>query len=280
MAKSSANRKTFSNSCAAFIEKYNFDGVDLDWEYPVENGLEGNARDPADGGNYTLLCQDIRAALDALTVKTKRVYLLTIAAPAGPANVRHLESAKLGNVLDFMNVMTYDYRGASYSSLTGHQTPLYPSTTDPDKELGCTAQIVDTFINSGFPAGKIVIGAAMYGRGFMGVTAGNNNGLFTKFTGTPMGTWDAQGNEGATGVFDYKDIVGRNLPRFWDDQVKAPWVYDGNLMISYDDPQSIKEKCMFIQSKGIGGIMFWELAGDIKSGTTGSLLDTAVASLT
>ena len=34
-----------------------------------------------------------------------------------------------------------------------------------------------------------------------------------------MGTWDALGGEGATGVYDYKDIVSKNMPKFFDSEV-------------------------------------------------------------
>ena len=277
MAASAANRNIFAKSCVDFITKWGFDGVDLDWEYPVEGGLDSNVRNPSDGVNYTLTLQAIRDQFNILTQQTGKKYLITIAAPAGPSLVRHLEIAKMGQVLDFINVMSYDYRGG-WSPYTGHQTPLYPSSKDPYTELGCTQQIVDTFLAGGCPPDKLVIGAAMYGRGFQSVPT-TANGLFQKYGSIPMGTWDALGSEGATGVYDYKDVVRRALPRFWDDEVKAAWGFQGGLMISYDDPQSMKEKCWFVNAKKLGGVMFWELSGDVAGGSPGCLLDVIVSTL-
>jgi GH18 family chitinase len=164
--------------------------------------------------------------------------------------------------------------------LIGHQTPLYPSSTDPDASLTDTETVVDYFLKQGMPAEKICIGAAIYGRGWSGASA-ENNGLFQTFASVPKGTWD-DGTSGSTGVFDYKDVVNKlrtgELKRFWDDEVKAAWAFnsDTGLMISYDDIASIKEKCKFVWNKNLGGVMVWELSGDDKDE---SLVDTIYAGL-
>ena len=39
-------RVKFAKACVAFMVKYGFDGVDIDWEYPVSGGLETNKKRP------------------------------------------------------------------------------------------------------------------------------------------------------------------------------------------------------------------------------------------
>jgi chitinase len=67
---------------------------------------------------------------------------------------------------------------------------LYADPTDDNKlEKLDTVTALQYYVSHGFPAKKINIGGALYGRGFTG-TAKTNNGLHQKFSGVPKGTWD------------------------------------------------------------------------------------------
>lgn len=72
MASSSSDRATFIQSVVEFLEKYDFDGLDLDWEYPAARG--GKAEDKA---NFAALVTEMKTAF-----KPKN-YLLTAAVSAG-----------------------------------------------------------------------------------------------------------------------------------------------------------------------------------------------------
>lgn len=261
VALTDRSRRRFAESCKTFIEKYGFDGVDIDWEYPVEGGLPENKYRPEDGANYVLLLKAVRDAIGPQK-------LLTIAAPAGPSIMRHLKVREMEPYLDWVNIMTYDYQGG-WSTRTGHQTPLFANARDPDNKQLNTDFAVQWYVKQGMPASKLCIGAAVYGRSFANVSPGNDgNGLFQPFSGVPTGTWDA------TGVFDYKDIVMRvangEYQRYWDDEAKAVYAYNPQtkVLISYDDPDSIRAKMAYVLEKGVGGVMFWELSGDTQDLTS------------
>ena len=53
IAMTDESRTVFAESCVDFIVEYGFDGIDIDWEYPVEGGLEGNHNSPDDKENFT-----------------------------------------------------------------------------------------------------------------------------------------------------------------------------------------------------------------------------------
>ena len=101
----------FAESCVAFIKQYGFDGVDIDWEYPVSGGLSTNIKRPEDKQNFTLLLQKLREKLDAQGTIDNRHYLLTIAGGAGNAYIKNIEPAAIQQYLDYATIMTYDLHG-------------------------------------------------------------------------------------------------------------------------------------------------------------------------
>ncbi len=262
VAATDAGRKKFAASCAAFVEQWGFDGVDVDWEYPVEGGLDTNTTRPEDGHNYTLLLAELRAALDAKGAALGRPLELSIAAPAGPSILKHLELAQLSKSTDFINLMAYDFQGG-WSARTGFNAPLYAAADDPsppsERDTMNIDAAVKAYLAGGVPPGELVVGVPFYGRGWSGVKA-SSDGLFQQFGGVPQGSFEA-------GVFDWKDLAANYIPkstRRFHDGSKVPWLFDAKsgVMISYDDPESMGLKADYIKQKGLGGAMIWELSGD------------------
>ena len=258
------SRSIFAASCVEFIQEYGFDGVDLDWEYPVSGGLPTNIYRPEDRENFTLLLAELRSQLDAAGD-----YLLTIAAPASPYIIDNIEVELIHPYLDWINIMTYDLHGpwgGDPDPVTGFNSALYPAEDDPFPEPYHSqfnlAAAVQNYLEFGVPSEKINPGLAFYGRAYGGVPA-ENNGLYQTYWGPASdGTWE-------NGVYDYWHLdsgyINQNgYTAHWHDQAQVPWLYNPatQIMISYDDPASISAKCAAIISADLGGAMFWEFSGD------------------
>ncbi|KAL8895830.1 MAG: hypothetical protein Q9207_007992, partial [Kuettlingeria erythrocarpa] len=83
------------------MEKYGFQGTDLDWEYPATNVRGGRAEDIA---NLVLLCQELRAAFGT------KYGLSSILAP-DYWYLRGMDPKGMEPYLDFFGFMAYDLHG-------------------------------------------------------------------------------------------------------------------------------------------------------------------------
>jgi chitinase len=289
IALTEESRSVFAQSCLEFIRSYNFDGVDIDWEYPVEGGLPSNTYRPEDGVNYTLLLQELRRVLDDAADQDGRPYLLTIASPAGWQKTRHLQVPEISEALDWINVMTYDYRGAWDMSSTAHHAAIYENPADPIDGDGVAEKYnmnysINEFLSRGAPPEKIVVGIPFYSRAWGGVQDPlGNGGLFQPASTVPPGTWD-DGSSGATGVNDFFEIEemisSGAYTRYWDDIAKAPYLYSptthGGHFVSYEDEESLELKIDYILEKRLGGVMFWEITAD-RNETLLGVIDSSLA---
>lgn len=249
-ASTQAGRERMARSAVEVLERGSFDGIDLDWEYPCY-AVAGIAASPNDKVNFTLLLKEIRAALDRKAAEDGRRYLLTIAAGADQYYLDGTQMDQVQQYLDYVQLMTYDMRGG-FQTLTGHHTNLYASTGDLFR-ISADAS-VRMFGKAGVPRGKLVIGAAFYSRMWKDVP--NHNCGLHQMTGGPGGYGPDYTNLAA----EYRNKNG--YTRYWDDEAKAPYLFDGSSFITYEDEESIHHKCSYVNNEGLAGIMFWEYGCD------------------
>ncbi|MEI0735550.1 glycoside hydrolase family 18 protein [Paenibacillus sp. JTLBN-2024] len=249
-ASTEAGRQSMAESAVQAIVDHPFDGIDLDWEYPCYGEAE-IASSPDDKRNFTLLLQTIREALDRKGAEDGRHYLLTIAAGADQYYVDGTEMDEVQKYLDFVQLMTYDMRGG-FQVLTGHHTNLYTPTGDLFRIS--TDASVKMFMRAGVPKEKIVIGAAFYSRVWHQVPD-RNSGLHQM-----AGTTGGYGPDFGTLTREY--INKNGYTRYWDEEARAPYLFNGSSLISYDDEESIGHKCGYVKDNGLAGIMFWEYGCD------------------
>lgn len=257
-AKTDESRKKIASECKRIVTTYNLDGIDYDWEFPTSpcNSIKCDEKDRE---NFTLLLKEIRTALDTIEGEHK---LLTIAAGGDQYYVDFTNMSEVQQYLDYVFLMTYDLR-CGFHGLTGHHTNLYTTNGDIFR-TSCDAA-VKIFNKAGVPLEKLCIGVAFYSREWHGVN-NVNNGLLQLTDGSgPIGFYGPDYTELVENYINKNGFV-----RYYDDQAQAPYLFNGDRFISYDDVQSVSAKCDYVNTNNCGGIFYWQHTYD----KTGTLLDT------
>jgi chitinase len=260
VALTDSSRRLFARSAIdVFIRQQPglFDGIDIDWEFPVAGGMKGNVERPVDRENFTLLLAELRRQLDAEGARDHRHYELTIAASARPQEIANLEISRIEPLLDFINVMTYDYH--SGPGMTNFNAPLYAAKGDPTPDLNVDASM-RAFVDAGVAPAKLLVGIPFYGHGY-GEVPNIHDGLFQQGTGTAAG-WKETGGDWR--VLARTRLRDPHYVRHWEADAQVPWLYDSTTgtWVSYDDPQSVAAKVRYVREHQLGGVVIWELGGD------------------
>ncbi|WVW85446.1 hypothetical protein I302_107484 [Kwoniella bestiolae CBS 10118] len=227
-------RNTFVQSAVKIVEDCGLDGIDVDFESP---------KNTQQGGYYARLIKELRSDLNALAQKNQQPrnqYLLSVAAPCGDDNIKHLDIKDMNQNLDFWNLMAYDFAG-SWSKVADHQANL-KGTNAQDLSV---EKAVKAYEVHGVAPQKLVIGIPLYGR-----TSENTEGIGKPFHGS------------STRVYRDLPLAGAKVHN--DTHIGASFSYDNHKreLISFDTPEIAKEKAEYIKKQNLGGAMFWELSGD------------------
>lgn len=121
MVANPLRRQRFIKQTTQFIQKFKFDGLDLDWEYPALRGGR-----PEDKQNFVLLVKEFREEFN------KHNLLLTSAFGASKKTIDLAYDVRaLSYSLDFMHIMCYDYGGSWDKKIA----PNAPLTSDGDLNI-------------------------------------------------------------------------------------------------------------------------------------------------
>ncbi|HEX3435936.1 MAG TPA: glycosyl hydrolase family 18 protein [Pseudacidobacterium sp.] len=255
-----------------------FDGINIDWEFPAA----------ADKENFTLLLQEFRTQLNALSAQTGKQYNLSFDGPAGSQNYTNIDLKNAANAVDFITVDGYDYAG-TWESTTNDGSPLFDSRQDPF--FGQGLDIEDTFsayLKAGVPPRKYLMGVPLYGAGWTGVP-NSNHGLYQTSTGpAPVllanGTGlctDLSGNTPGCdtlltpGVLTYSTLstlTSNGYTSYFDPKRIAVWLFNPatQTFYTYDDSDTAFLKSLYIDFRvpgGLGGAFVWAVKDDDSKGT-------------
>lgn len=240
---SAKNRKQFALSARKIIKDFGADGIDLDWEYPAIAGFPTHKYQPEDKENFTKLVEKLRR-------KSGKKMEISFAAGGFSYYIQNsIEWKKVMKRVNRVNLMSYDLIDG-YATKTGNHTALYGTSLQKES----TVNAVNEMLSLGVPANKIAIGAAFYAKVWQDVPD-TSFGLYQPGIyrmGVSFRNFEKQLSPDSGFVYR------------WDSLASAPYIYNPQqrTFATFDDRRSIDIKTKYAISKGLNGIMFWQLGDD------------------
>ena len=261
LALTKEGRGKFIESAMVYLDEYNLDGIDIDWEFPGQDASGLIKTRPEDTKNFVLLMKEFESRLESLASEKNQNYELSFAAPFSSWAAQSLAIKEVSKSVDYIYLMGYDFVGA-WAPKTGHHSNLrdnHNASTHLNAYEG-----VQQYLKLCDPE-KLVLGIPAYGYGWSGV-ATNENGLFQS---AKMALSGESANLSYTNLKEnYIEKNGFN--RYWDDTSKAAFLYNGDTWITYEDLEAIQKKAELVKKMGLGGMMYWEQTQD----ATGDIIKT------
>ncbi|CAI5495010.1 unnamed protein product [Closterium sp. Naga37s-1] len=257
-ASSASSRSAFIQSAIALARKYNFDGLDIDWEFPTGNAAP-----------FSALLTDFRAAIESEAAASGKSKLLLSAAVSAyePTITQAYDVPTLNKTLDFVNVMTYDLHG-SWEKTTGMHTALEDLSNSQLSLKGA----MTAWVSRGLARSKAMLGLAMYGRTWT-LASASSTGVGAAATGAGQTGSISQ----ESGILFYKEIDQLVTAGGYTATLHTPtssmYAVKGNQWVGYDNPSTITAKVQFAKAQSYGGWFFWALSQDANN----ALLNAAAA---
>ena len=252
MVNSKESREQFVREAIKFIEKWGFEGLDLDWEYPKCWQVDCSKGPDSDKESFSALVQELSAEF-----KPRGWTLSAAVSPSKSVMDAGYDIPALNSYLDIINVMTYDYHG-HWDKKTGHVAPLY-ERPDDDYYFFNANYTMHYWAEQGADKSKLVMGMPMYGQSFTLADTAENT-----LNSAAVGRGEAGEFTRAGGFLAYYEICKKIQSGDWNivrdpESRHGPYAYSEDQWVGYDDISMIRQKSQFVKDNGFGGGMIWAL---------------------
>src|SRR5579859_3664789 len=251
ITKNPDNRKRLFDELEKLIGDNGYDGVDVDWEPGASNKDQEAV--------FTTFLKALRTRFPKWTITT--------ALGAGKDAAEFTDWKELSSVVDYFNLMAYDYAGG-WGTNSAHPANLFPSDEVKRNSGYSTDQSVSVLLGQyQVNPAQLLVGLPFYGRQF-----------FTPDLGDPF--VNGLPKAAARHYYEIAPLLkDKNFKLQWDEAAQAPFLVKnwGRGVVAYDGARTIARKCRYVVDKNLAGVIIWNLGADVE-GSKATLLDTVALS--
>ncbi|KAJ9194064.1 CAZyme family GH18 [Paecilomyces variotii] len=253
LAASEENQRKFFKSLTSFLATYNFDGVDIDWEYPAADDRSGR---PEDFANFPKFIANLKRALQGTGGRDG----LSVTLPASYWYLQHFDIQNLAKNVDYFNVMSYDLHGTwdKGNKWTGAFLDSHTNLTEIET-------VLDLIWRNDINADQIVLGLAFYGRAFTVADTSCMTPGCMFASGSNPGPCSHTSSMLMNSEID-QIIADRNLQPTLDVNAAVKLLSWDDQWVTYDDYDTFSIKTDFARSECLGGVMVWAISHDTADG--------------
>ena len=220
------------------MRTYAFDGIDIDWEYPVASDRGG---DTADFANYPTFMSELQQALGGQ-------YGLTATLPSSYWYMQGFDVVNLAKYIDWFNFMSYDIHGT-----WDGDNPYTQAVVQPHTNLTEIDQGLQLLWRNGISPSQVVLGLGFYGRSFT---------LSDPTCNKPMCPFSGGGTPGpctaTSGILSDDEIQSiieqYDLTPTLNTEAAVKYMsWDSNQWVSYDDQETINMKLAYADGLCLAG---------------------------
>ncbi|ROT67642.1 chitinase 4 precursor [Penaeus vannamei] len=249
-------RKTFIESSVELVRRHNFDGLDVDWEYPAARGGV-----PEDKENFVILLKEFRARFDTFSPP---LLLSGALSPGKPTIDDGYDVPGISEYLDMVHVMGYDYHG-TWENFTHHNAPMCGHHLDEGYLQDFNVEFtVEYYLSLGLPKEKMVLGIPLYGRCFTLDDIEENGFYAPAHKPGPAGPYiRIPGTLGANEICErLRD--DKTCKIVHDPSMNEPYFYcsSDKIWCGFDDQDSVYLKARYAKNMGLAGVMAWTIDTD------------------
>eukprot|EP00300_Choanocystis_sp_HF-7_P019130 c20240_g1_i2.p1 GENE.c20240_g1_i2~~c20240_g1_i2.p1 ORF type:complete len:1003 (+),score=88.65 c20240_g1_i2:287-3295(+) len=258
LAATSATRTRFARSAITFARTYDFDGIDIDWEFPALSAQGGK---PEDKINLTELMKTLRQEIntEVLPQGKSRIHLSLAVSANNDIISNGYEMAQLHPLVDWLGLMTYDLN-VNYLRTQAH-TAIRGAQYSVNSALQFMASL-------GVPPEKIVLGMATYGRSFSLPASSDVNCSMGAPSDGPGLPGDFTNEAGFLAYYEVSQLVARQK---FETEVKTDIgtqtsnVCDRQQLLwtTYDSLDTVQAKVDIMVDRNLQGLMIWSIDLDI-----------------